>query len=361
MKKKLSLLLVVLLAFSLVACSANEKGEEDNKHEIILITDVGTIDDGSFNQGSYEGVKKYGDEHKVSYNYYRPADKDDEAYYEEITRAINEGGAKVIVTPGFLFEKAVHRAQKDYPDVKFIFIDGAPRAGQGEPDDIAENTYALIYEEQQAGFLAGYAAVKEGFTKLGFIGGMKVPAVEKFGIGYVAGADHAAKEMNVDVEIRYNYADTFEPSEAVSSLAAGWYADGTEVIFASAGGAGYSVFSAAEQSDKFTIGVDTDQYDKSTSIITSAKKELELSVYEALTALYDDKFPGGTQKSYGIQDDGIGISDKFDRFKTFTKEEYDQIYKKLQDDVDGLNSSIPKTHKPDFSDHTFDKVKVIVV
>lgn len=361
MKKIFSVLLVLMLTFSLAACSSDKGGDDAKGKEIILITDVGTIDDGSFNEGSYDGVKQYGDEHKVGYDYYRPAAEDDEAYYEEISKAINDGGAKIIVTPGFMFEKAVHRAQTDFPETHFIILDGAPRAGRGEPDDIKENTYSILYEEHQAGFLAGYAAVKEGFTKLGFVGGMKVPAVERFGIGYVAGAETAAKEMNVKVDMRYHYADTFVPSNEVSSLASGWYADGTEVIFAAAGGANNSVFSAAEQSEALSIGVDVDQYEVSETVLTSAKKELQLSVYEALTAFYNDEFPGGTQFVYGVKDNGVGISDKFDRFENFTKEDYDQIYKKLQDDVDGILSDIPRTHEADFSDQSFDNVTVTVI
>lgn len=347
-------LLVVLVGFSLTACKAGDKGAE-----IALITDVGTIDDGSFNQGSYEGVKQYGDEFDVTYDYYRPAKDDDEAYYDEISKAIKDGGAKVVVTPGFLFANAVFRAQTDFPETHFVFLDGAPTNKKREVV-ITDNTYSVLYQEHQAGFLAGYAAVHDGYEKLGYIGGMKVPAVEKFGIGFAFGVDYAAKELNKKVELHFNYADKFEPSPEVQALAAGWYASGTEIIFAAAGGANNSVFAAAEAVDAKTIGVDTDQYDKSETVVTSAMKELQLSVYEALTAHYADKFPGGTQYTYSVLDHGIGLSSKFDRFENFTKEQYEAIYKRLVDNDGGLLDSIPTTHEVDFSDHVFENIELIL-
>ena len=359
MKKTFKLLFASLLAVALlVACGGtgdNDTDDGDKKTEIILITDVGTIDDKSFNQGAYEGVKQYGDEHSVGYDYYRPTDADDEAYYDEISKAITDGGAKIIVTPGFLFEPAVMRAQKDFPEVKFVILDGAP-------EEIADNTYSVLYKEEQAGFLAGYAAVKEGMTELAYIGGMKVPAVEAFGIGYVYGAEHAAKEMDVNVNMRYHYANTFEPSDAVNSLASSWYVDGTEVIFVAAGGSGPSVFAAANDHEEAkVIGVDVDQRDESEKIITSAMKSLQLSVYEALDAFYKDNFPGGTQFVYGVEDDGVGLPDNFDRFDNFTKADYDEIYAALVADTDGIRTNIPRTHETDFSDHTFTNVTVTVV
>ena len=355
MKKIFSILLIGILTFSLAACSSDKKTDDGDKEtEIILITDVGTIDDKSFNQGSYEGVVEYAEEHDIGYDYYRPGDADDEAYYDEITKAIEDGGAKVIVTPGFLFEPAVMRAQTDFPDVKFIILDGAP-------EKIEDNTYSVLYKEEQAGFLAGYAAVKEGLTELAYIGGMKVPAVEAFGIGYVAGADYAAEELGIKVNMRYHYADTFEPSDAVNSLASAWYVDGTEVIFVAAGGSGPSVFAAAESHDGKVIGVDVDQHDESETIITSAMKGLQLSVYEALEAFYNDKFPGGTQYIYGVEDDGVGLPEDFSRFENFTKDDYDTIYKTLQEDTDGVRSNIPRTHEIDFSDHTFENVNLEVI
>ncbi len=370
MKKFWTIALVALMVFGLTACASPEKEQETGKEgtggEIALITDVGTIDDGSFNQGSWEGVQSYVKEHneankdkQISATYYRPSTANDDEYYNTISKAIKDGKAKVIVTPGFLFNNAVFRAQKDFPDVNFIFVDSLPQENGDSEPVIGSNTNSLLYDEHESGFFAGYAAVKDGMTKLGFIGGYRVPAVEKYGIGYLYGADAAAKELGVDVEVRYNYANTFEPKPEVQTLAAGWYAAGTEVIFASAGGAGNSVFAAAQAANKKSIGVDKDQSADSETIITSAVKQLQGSVHAALKNHYEGKFEGGKATTYGIANDSVGLPDKFDRFETFTKADYDKIYADFKADKDGIRSSIPTTHANDFSDLKLEKVKIV--
>lgn len=358
MKRVLSSFAVLLLALALVACTSTPDDTDDSTTEIVLITDVGTIDDGSFNQGSYEGVVQYGNEFGVSYDYYRPVGEGDDAYYDEISKAITEAGAKVIVTPGYLFAIAVHRAQADFPDTSFIILDTEPHSGD-YVSDVGDNTYSILYEEHQSGYLAGYAAVKDGYTKLGFAGGMRVPAVEKFGVGFVAGAEYAAKEMGVEIEIRYTYVDSFLQSPEVQQLAAGWYTSGTEVIFAAAGQANLSVFAAADAAEAKSIGVDVDQSGISDSVVTSAMKELTLSVYEALTAFYNGEFPGGTTYYYSVLDHGVGIPFASSRFTQFTEAEYDAFYELLVDDTDGIRSNIPTTHADDFSDLGLENTTII--
>ena len=203
MKKKLIglLMMSVLLVALMTACGGGTENGGDtaagDTYELALITDVGTIDDKSFNQGSWEGLAQYATENNITHKYYQPAEKTTDAYLASIDLAV-AAGAKVIVTPGYLFEPAVYAAQEAYPDVKFILIDGIPHPENDYVNiKVADNTYSIFYAEQQAGFLAGYAAVKEGYTKLGFMGGMAVPAVVKFGYGFVQGAEYAAKEMGV--------------------------------------------------------------------------------------------------------------------------------------------------------------------
>ena len=209
-----------------------------------MITDVGTIDDKSFNQGSWEGLEAYAKEHKLTYKYYQPTEQSDEAYIASIDLAV-QNGAKVIVCPGFLFEIPIHEQQAKYPEVMFILIDGYPHAGDYTPD-IAPNTHAIIYKEEQSGYLAGYAAVIDGYRQLGFMGGMAVPAVVRFGYGFVQGADEAAQELGLekgDVTVKYTYVGGFEPSPEHQAKAASWYNEGTEVIFACGGGIGGSIMS----------------------------------------------------------------------------------------------------------------------
>lgn len=230
---------------------STEAGTSDNAgstdgYELALVIDVGTIDDKSFNQGSWEGVQKYGDENGIAYKYYKSAEATTDSFQETIELAI-EGGAKVIVCPGYLFEEPIYNMQTAHPDVKFILIDGEPHDADYNYET-ADNTMAVLYQEDQAGFLAGYAAVKDGYTKLGFMGGMALPAVIRYGYGYLAGADYAAKELGVDVDVTYTYTGSFDATPEAKSMATGWYQSGTEVIFACGGSVGNSVMAAAEES-----------------------------------------------------------------------------------------------------------------
>lgn len=330
MKKLLSLMLVMVLGISvLTGCSGGDSDSGSNTFELALITDVGTIDDKSFNQGAWEGLVKYATENEITHKYYQPAEKTTDAYLSSIDLAV-KAGAKVVVTPGFLFEPAVFKAQDTYPDVKFILLDGSPKEGQDTEVVVGDNTYSVFYAEEQAGFLAGYAAVKEGYTKLGFMGGMAVPAVVRFGYGFVQGAEYAAEEIGITgLEVKYNYTGGFNATPEVQSKAASWYQGGTEVIFACGGAVGNSVMAAAEASSGKVIGVDVDQSAESATVITSAMKMLGQSVYDAIAAYYADSFPGGVSATLGADVDGVGLPMENSKFEVFTQADYDAIYAKL--------------------------------
>lgn len=325
MKKLLSILLTLTLLSSLAIPAL----AAEDTYELALVTDVGTIDDKSFNQGAWEGLVAYAEEHNISHKYYQPAEQSDEAYLDSIALAV-EGGAKVIVTPGFLFEAPIYLAQDMYPDVHFILIDGEPHSADGSEYRTNANTAAILYAEQEAGYLAGYAAVKEGFTKLGFVGGIAVPAVIRYGYGYVKGADDAAVELGLDdVTINYYYCGGFGPTPEVQTQAASWYNDGTEVIFACAGGAGNSVMAAAEAADKWMIGVDVDQSSESAKVITSSTKGLKASVYQTIEAYYAGTFPGGVTTVMKAANDGVALPMESSHFEHFAQADYDQLYAKL--------------------------------
>ncbi|MCL2486378.1 MAG: BMP family ABC transporter substrate-binding protein, partial [Oscillospiraceae bacterium] len=181
MKRILCLVLSVMLVLSLAACTDGPTVETE-KFELALVTDLGTIDDKSFNQGSWEGLVKYAEENEISHKYYQPTEQSDDAYLTAIELAVT-GGAKVIVTPGYLFETPIYIAQDRYPEVNFILIDGVPHDADYADFKTGDNAVGILYAEDQAGFLAGYAAVKDGYRKLGFVGGMAVPAVIRFGYG----------------------------------------------------------------------------------------------------------------------------------------------------------------------------------
>jgi len=317
-----------------------DEPEEVSGYELAMITDAGEIDDKSFNQGTWEGLKKYADDNGLTYKYYKPTEVSDAAYLAAIDLAI-QAGAKVVVTPGFLFAPAIYEAQALYPETNFILLDADPHTADWSTFRIDENVYSIYYAEQQAGFLAGYAAVKEGYTKLGFMGGMAVPAVVRFGYGFVQGAEYAAAEMGVEaIELKYHYTGDFDATPKNQTTAATWYADGTEVIFAAGGKVGNSVMAAAEAADAKVIGVDVDQSAESETVISSAMKELGISVYAGLEGYYADEFKGGVIETLDITVDGVGLPFATSRFETFTEAEYTAIYDAMVADTDGVRSSI---------------------
>lgn len=340
MKKVLVLFVVLASFFALASCEAREA-------EIAMITDAGDIDDKSFNQGTWEGIVEFAQENDKTYKYYKPTEVSFDAYVAAIELAVGNG-AEVVVTPGFLFEQSIHKVQTMFPDVKFVLIDGAPNnvtnwntmaTYDGEAPDItiADNTLSIFFKEHESGFLAGYAAVKEGFEELGFMGGMAVPAVVRFGIGFVAGAYYAAAEEEM-ATYAYNpnyyiYLDSFAPSDETKNTASAWYSAGVEAIHAAAGGAGNSVMAAAQETDdKWVFGVDVDQGAQSDTVISSAMKALGVVVQQALTDYYDGTFEGGISLNLGAAEDAIGLplGDSF-RFTTFTEAEYNEIFDAIVD------------------------------
>ena len=343
MKKLLSTLLALAMVLTLVACGQKQAATSgasasSNKEtfELALVTDLGTIDDKSFNQGAWEGLVKYANEKGISHKYYQPQAAETNAYFETIELAI-EGGAKLVVCPGYLFEEPVYLAQEKYPDTHFILLDGEPHTADYSTYKTGSNTMPILYQEDEAGFLAGYAAVKDGNTKLGFLGGMAVPAVVRFGFGYIQGIDAAAKELGVNCEVVYNYTGAFAATPEAQALASSWYNAGTEVVFGCGGAVGNSAMSAAEgknqQEGKFVakvIGVDVDQYSESDTVITSAIKLLSNSVYDGITMFYDGKFPGGKTTVFNAKNNGVGAAMDNARFNTFTKADYDVVYNDLK-------------------------------
>lgn len=334
MKKLLALLMILALALPFGALAADA-------YEIALVTDVGNIDDKSFNQASWEGVVEYATKNNITHAYYRPSEDSNDARIESMKAAIAKG-AKIIVLPGYLFEDSVAAVQNESPDTIFIVLDTAPKGGG------AKNTYSIFYQEEQAGYLAGYGIVKDGHTKLGFLGGMAVPAVVRFGYGFVQGVEAAAKELNVQPEIKYWYADTFGPNDDIKTKMNAWFTDGTEVVFACGGGIYLSAVAAAEESGHGKlIGVDKDQAFESPLFVTSAMKNLSGSVVYALTKIYENggKLPEDMQGAIvtlGAKDDGIGLPTAKDswRFAKYTLEEYQALYAKLKDGSVVVNSAI---------------------
>ena len=310
MKKILALLLVLAMALSLVACGGNETAapaEEAVEYKVAMVTDYGDITDQSFNQTTWEAVIEFGEANGVEYKYYKPTSNDTAGRVASVELAIAEG-YNVIVMPGYAFGGTIAEVSGNYPEIKFIALDVAAGdlletavALKGESYDYnpdnwnltdyvhMDNVYCAIYQEELSGYMAGYAAVKLGYTKLGFLGGMAVPAVMRFGYGYVQGVDAAAKELGITVDMKYAYGNQFFGDADITAVMDTWYQGGTEVVFACGGGIWTSAAEAAKKVGGKVIGVDTDQspiidasYGEGMTI-TSAMKGLAPTTIDTLT------------------------------------------------------------------------------
>ena len=311
----------------------DEMTSADGKYEIAFVTDVGQLKDKSFNQGTYDGVKLYAAANNKSYKYYQPANGDqatDDDRYDAM-KAAADNGAKVIVCAGFMQGNALAKAAAEFTDVMFIFIDGWAFDG-------LNNIAGIAFKEEQCGYLAGYATVKEGYTKLGFCGGGggTNPACCRYGYGFVQGAAAAAAEMGVHVEMNYSwlYGASFSASPELQTLANGWYEAGTEAIFACGGSMFASVSAAASANDGAVIGVDVDQSNESDTVITSAMKGLSDSVVWALDKAFNGSFGeiGGVATSLGAAENAVGLPTATWSLTGWTVEEYEAM---LQDIISG--------------------------
>ena len=345
MKKIIALLLAVLMVLSMVACASKttddtpadttpadttpadtttedtektdepadtttdaEPVETDGEYAVAMITDYGDITDQSFNQTTYEACKAFCEANGITFNYFKPAGDNTADRVAMIEKAVDEG-YNVIVMPGYAFGGAIVEAAPEFPDVKFIALDvakgdlleaGVAKAGESydyNPDnwDLEKyvdmsNVYCAIYQEELCGYMAGYAAVKLGYKSLGFLGGMAVPAVIRYGYGFVQGVDAAAADLGLsDVTVKYVYGGQFFGDADITAVMDTWYANGTEVVFACGGGIYTSAVDAAKKANGKVIGVDVDQAGVIANYagvdgltVTSAMKGLYPATYDTL-------------------------------------------------------------------------------
>ena len=339
MKKYIALLLALVMVFALAACGNSSTpapaGSADAEpadaaatgdYHVAMITDYGDITDQSFNQTTYEACKAFCESNEVDFKYYKPTDDSTAARVEMVDQAVAEG-YNVIVMPGYAFAGTIVEAAPNYPDVKFVALDvalgdlleaGVTAAG-GEYDydptnwnldeyvDMS-NVYCAVYQEELCGYMAGYAAAKMGYTKLGFLGGMAVPAVIRYGYGFVQGVNAAAEELGTDVEVKYVYGGQFFGDGDITAAMDTWYKAGTEVVFACGGGIYQSAAEAAAKVDGKVIGVDVDQagtidgaYGEGMTV-TSAMKGLAATVNTLLSEIL-----AGNWDNYAGQIETLGL------------------------------------------------------
>ena len=325
MKKRIAaMVLAGAMALSLApAYGATEVKAEASDMKIAMVTDSGDITDQSFNQTTYEACKEWAADNGSDFNYYKPESDSDEARNASVDQAVSDG-ANVIVLPGYMFAATIVEQSEMYPDVKFIAPDVSAgdicEKGVGEgytynPDDYevtdyynADNVYCCTYQEEVSGYMAGYAAVKFGYKHLGFLGGMSVPAVTRFGYGYIQGADEAAKELGItdEVELEYVCGGQFYGDADITAYMDTWYGSkGVEVVFACGGGIYTSAAEAAAKVDGKVIGVDSDQSGiiGEDITVTSAMKGLAPTVKTALDAIKD----GNWESDYAGKIDNLGL------------------------------------------------------
>lgn len=343
MKKKL----VSLLALGLFTAGVTGCTKTNNSLDIAMISDVGTIDDGGFNQYTWEGVKKVGEALNKSTGYIVPKEDSDDERKASIDGMLKRG-AKAVVLTGYKFNDLVGDYAKKNPTVAWFLIDGSSSTAEN-----LENVYSVEFKEQEAGYLAGYAVVKEGYKNLAFLGGMAVPAVERFGFGYLSGICDAAEELAAttpatEIKVKFGYTGDFAPSEANLTNSKNWYNSGVEAIFACGGAICKSVEAAATSigSNKAKIiGVDVNQHPQKPELyITSAEKKVEKTTYDAIKLYFDSnkdltgKWPtaqAGKHEILGAKQGKIGLPTDTDAagdpwtFTKFTKEQYNALYQKL--------------------------------
>ena len=328
MKKLLALLLAVaMMSALLVGCNNTEEEGEGSGYKVAMVTDYGDITDQSFNQTTWEAVVAFGQTNNIPTKYYKPTSDSTADRVASVEQAIADG-YNVIVMPGYAFGGTIAEVSAEYPDIKFVALDVAKgdlleggvalKGGSYDynPDNwnltdyvYMDNVYCAIYQEELSGYMAGYAAVKLGYRDLGFLGGMAVPAVIRFGYGFVQGAAAAADELSVEIDIKYAYGNQFYGDPDITAAMDTWYNAGTEVVFACGGGIYNSAAEAAKKVGGKVIGVDVDQkaiidgtYGAGMTV-TSAMKGLYPTTIDTLT----DIIINGKWDSYKGKIDTLGL------------------------------------------------------
>jgi basic membrane protein A len=382
MKRKImAILLAAAITGSLAGCGStqdkNAADASEQKMKVAMVTDSGDITDQSFNQMTYEACKAWGKENDIEFNYYKPQSDSDEARTASVDQAVADG-ANVIVLSGYVFAPTVIDESDLYPEVKFLALDVSAgdicEKGIGEgydynPDHYnvtdyynEDNVYCCTYQEELSGFMAGYAAVMLGYRHLGFLGGMSVPAVNRYGYGYVQGADAAAKELGItdEVQVEYVCGGQFYGDADITAYMDTWYGSkGVEVVFACGGGIYTSAAEAAVKTGGKVIGVDLDQsvtineY-KDGLTVTSAMKGMQVTIDNVLDAILNDEWDEYVGK---IENLGMESPDPAENYvqlpeettqwdDTFTKEDYQKLVERMYNgeyEVSSDSTTFPET------------------
>ncbi|HKM29111.1 MAG TPA: BMP family ABC transporter substrate-binding protein [Anaerovoracaceae bacterium] len=347
MKKILTVFLAIVMVLALGACGDKSKVDAGM---LAFCASTESLDDQPFNQLCWAGVETIASEYKLECENWTPAEDTTEARMANVKDAVDKG-ATAIVCAGKMYAEALCMAAEEYPSVYFIGIDIAEDDILDYVDAVPSNVTTIVFREEQAGYLAGYAAAKEGFNKLGFLGGDDIAPVERYGSGFLQGVNDAAVELGKEVEVRYTYAGQFHGDKKLTKEMEGWYEDGTQIVFACGGGIYTSVLEAALNNNQYIIGADEDQFklgegNDYNPFITSALKNLQPAVESALSAYLAGDFQtiAGQVVNYGLEDGdyvGLPTGDSWN-MKIFTVEEYDKLKDSIMDGTITVDDSTDK-------------------
>lgn len=327
----------LLLAFTLLFAGCgdiaaqliDDEGETDTETEgedgetapvntvpLALITGAEGIDGPGYAAAAWAGLSAFGEENELAADFYPAEEETQAARLDAVGRAV-ENGAQLIVCAGAAYGDTVYEAQAMYPEISFVLCDGEPHSLDFTEFAVAPNTYAVLYTDREAGYLAGYSLVAEGFTKVGFMGGLPLPATVRCGAGFIQGVNQAAEDNNKEVDLFYTYTGLLQDDNAALALSGSWYANGVEAIYV-CGDFTASVCGAAEAANAWVLASDYDRWEISPTVISSTVKDIQGTVYQAAAAWADGSFWGGKQVTLGLTNAGIKLAMDNERFSNFT-------------------------------------------
>ncbi len=345
------------MGISLVGCSQNSssKGKYSNE-KIAYVPGFGAVEDDTFNETIWKSIQDYAGSNSIEYTVYQPETDTDSAREDAVKEAV-EKGATIIILSGNTYATCLEEIQNTYSSVHFAVIDVA---AEDMEEKAAENVYTCSFAEEQAGYLAGYGAVMEGYTQLGFLGGTEIKPVKRYGYGYIQGADAAAASLRTHIEIKYAYSGQFYGDSVIDEQMNTWYKDGTQVVFSCGGEIYNSVLKAAISEGGMLIGVDADQNsigDKYSynPFLTSATKGIGKRTSEILETYFEGNWEqlGGHMDILGLKDGdyvGLPVSNKSWRFSTYTLEQYNELVGKITSGDIVVSSDVTKM--PQVSEYT---------
>lgn len=299
LKKKIKMLalstVITIGSFGLIACSNTKTDKVDESFKVTLVLDEGGVNDQSFNESAYKGALEAKDEYGVDVTYLESNNEAD--YITNIETAI-DNDSDLVIGVGFKILDAIKESANNYPDQKFAIVDGSFE------DEIPSNVVPILFNEEQSGYTVGLIASKMTETnKVGFIGGMDIPSVTNFLIGF----EKALKEENPDITIYKQYANSFSDSAKGKAISNKMISDGADIIFTAGGGVNSGVFESVVENNKKAIGVDMpSNYISPNTIITSALKNVGTGVKSVIKETMDGDFKGGEVKMFDLSNDGVG-------------------------------------------------------